>query len=780
MKKKLQTLAVTSVIGGIALISQWTFAAEAATRSDQLQRGEAIYKKQCVSCHGEMGVGVAGSYEQALIGDASVGELTSIITRTMPEGEPEACVGEDAAAVAAYIHETFYGRAAQIKNRPPKVLLARLTAEQLRQSISDLYASYEGIADLKKEQGLRGIYFDGEQWKEDKKKIERDDATINFDWGHDSPGEGIQPKEFYIHWQGGLIAEKSGRYEIVVRSTCSFVMDFGRDGRRFIDNHVQSGDKTEFRQTIQLTGGRVYYLKIDLRQRERKTEQPPAKISLSWVPPNGVEEIVPAKNLRPGWCPPAYALQASLPPDDRTYGYDRGIAVNRQWDESTTAAALEFAGVMNDELWPSYLRKTKKDESDQRVKLRNFLVEFVERAFRSKLTEEEQSRYIDQHINVTEDISEAIHRVALVALKSPRFLYPALAETDSESQRVATRLALLLHDSLPADEWLRKRMDGDQLKNVDEVRNSARRMLNDYRAKAKVRDMLYEWLDLKHLTDITKDPETYPGFNAELVADLRTSLDMFLEDVVWSDNSDFRQFFTTDWAYTSPRLAEFYGDSWKAADASAVGMAKSVSDPEKRFGILTHPLLTSGRAYFQTTSPIHRGVYLTRYVFGRTIRPPNDAFSPLSPDLHPDLTTRERVGLQTSDANCQVCHARINNLGFVLENYDAVGRFRSTERDKPIDASGYYLTSDDQEIKVSGAKDLANFLVQSEDARSAFVERAFEHFVKQPMAAYGIETAEQLKRKFSETNCNVRELLVEIAVIAATSPRPFEEKDPTS
>ncbi len=118
-----------------------------------------------------------------------------------------------------------------------------------------------------------------------------------------------------------------------------------------------------------------------------------------------------------------------------------------------------------------------------------------------------------------------------------------------------------------------------------------------------------------------------------------------------------------------------------------LNLVDQFSDPEKRFGVLTHPLLTSGRSYFATTSPIHRGIFLTRNIFGRTIRPPNDAFAPLSPDLHPDLTTRERVALQTSDQNCQVCHARINGIGFVLENYDAVGRFRATERDKPIDAS---------------------------------------------------------------------------------------------
>ncbi len=99
--------------------------------------------------------------------------------------------------------------------------------------------------------------------------------------------------------------------------------------------------------------------------------------------------------------------------------------------------------------------------------------------------------------------------------------------------------------------------------------------------------------------------------------------------------------------------------------------------------MITHPYLMSALAYHDSTSPIHRGVFLIRFVLGRTLRPPAEAFAPLSPDLHPDLTTRERVELQTSPESCQVvCHSKINGLGFTLENFDAVGRYRELEREK--------------------------------------------------------------------------------------------------
>lgn len=768
----------TAALGaGFLAIASATKAA--SVDAEMMERGKQIYAAKCASCHGEMGVGVAGSYEQSLTGDASITELTDVISRTMPEDDPGSCTGDDAKAVSAYVHETFYGVAAQVRNRPPRVALARLTAEQLRQSIADLYATFGGVAKDNSEHGLQGLYFNAKHWKEDEKKITRNDAVINFDWGHESPGEGLAAKEFFIYWNGSLIAEQTGNYEIIVRSTCAFEMDFGSNERQFIDNHVQSGDKTEFRRTIHLTGGRAYPIEISMNQRERKdVEQPPASIKLSWIPPHGTEEIIPSRVLRVGWSPAAYPLQASLPPDDRSYGYDRGTIVNRQWDESTTNAALEFASVVETELWKEYQNNHKDGEN--RIKLRDFLVTLVGRAFRSNLTDEEKGRYVDQHLSVTEDDSEAIRRVILVALKSPRFLYPALSESTSASQRASARLSLMLHDSLPNENWIIEQASKDSLSNQDQVRGVAREMIKDYRVKAKVRNMLYDWLDVSRIGDITKDNEKFPGFSTELIADLRASLDAYLDDVVWSDSSDFRQFFLADWTYTNKRMHEFYGEGWQPADPNAVGLTKSVNDPEKRFGVLTHPLLTSGRSYFQNTSPIHRGVFMIRNLFGRVLRPPNEAFTPISADLHPSLTTRERVALQTSDVNCQVCHSKINGLGFILENYDAVGRYRTSERDKPIDATGIYLSSNDQEIKFSGVKELATYLAESEDSQDAFVERVFEYFVKQPVAAYGVDTLDQLKRKFKESNYNIRDLLVEVAVVYATSPHQLTLSDPAT
>jgi hypothetical protein len=289
--------------------------------------------------------------------------------------------------------------------------------------------------------------------------------------------------------------------------------------------------------------------------------------------------------------------------------------------------------------------------------------------------------------------------------------------------------------------------------------------------------MLFAWLDLDHVGEISKDEEQFAGFDQQLVSDLRASLVAFLDDVVWSETSDYRQLFQADWTMTTERLAEFYGDAWQPAEAGH-GVRRSVSreeisaageaGPAHRYGLLTHPYLMSGLAYHDSTSPIHRGVFLIRYVLGRNLRPPNDSFTPLSPDLHPDLTTRERVALQTSPESCQVCHRKINGLGFTLENFDAVGRFRDKERGKPIDPRGRYTDRSGNRVEFGGPAELAAYLAGSEDAMHAFVTRVFQHFVKQPIAAYGTDTERQLVAKVRDSGCNIRQLLVEVAVIAAT------------
>jgi hypothetical protein len=197
---------------------------------------------------------------------------------------------------------------------------------------------------------------------------------------------------------------------------------------------------------------------------------------------------------------------------------------------------------------------------------------------------------------------------------------------------------------------------------------------------------------------------------------------------------------------------------------------------DKRSGVLTHPYMLSALAYTSESSPIHRGVFVGRGLLGIPIRPPMDAFTPLAPDLHPNLTTRERVSLQTKPAACAICHEVMNPLGFALENFDAVGRYREMEKSKPVDASGSYETRSGETAKFRGARELAKFLAESPEVHAAFVTQLFHHLVKQPVRAYGINRPEELRKSFSENGFNIRKLIVEMAVTAAMTRK--DEKPP--
>lgn len=741
----------------------------AEENSGHLAAGKVLFEAACAECHGEHGQGVADAYEEPLQGDMSLAELTQLISDTMPEGDPESCIGEEAEHVAAYVYANYYLKAAAAQ---PKIRLARLTADQLRQSLADLYQRHHDALRYTNEHGLKARYYNRDKKEDGDVHFDRVDAKVNFDFGHDGPGQGINKENFSIRWTGSLKPEETGTYELIVRCENSFLLYFGDYKRELINNYVQSAERTEFRESLFMTAGSIYPLAIELTQRKRKTEQPPVKISLSWKTPRGVEQVIPNRALINLYSQPTFSLQTKLPADDRSYGYERGIAVDEQWNSATTAAAIEFSDAVVTEAWPRYRRKHRDRPHDNREVLREYLTELVETAFRGPLDDSLRQRYIERHLDATENDLEVIRRVLLLAIKSPRFLYPLIDAERSRSQQAANRLALTLFDSLPVDQWLRDAATNHQLDSESQVRDAAWRMINDWRVRAKTRAMLHSWLNLDHFDDLSKTPELHPDYTDCLEGDLRASFDHFLDEVVWSDASDYRQLFLANWSFTTPAMAAFYGDAWQLDDPDAEFGRTSGNETNDatRAGVLTHPLMMSGLAYNDSSSPIHRGVYLFRYALGRTLRPPNEAFTPFSPDLHPSLTTRERVALQTGEKSCQVCHSKINALGFILENFDAVGRYQTKQLERAIDTRGSYTTTRGETIAFDGPIDLAEFLANDEDAHRAFINRAFQYFVKQPPAAFERDLEDRLLKSFQQTGYSIRKLIIEIAVAVAFQP----------
>lgn len=758
----------------LLLIASSTFAGRG--HAADARTGEQIYTQKCASCHGKQGEG-SKTYGHPLVGDRSVNQLAKFIAKTMPEDDPGTCLGEDADKVAAYIHDAFYSKTAQARNKPPRIELSRLTVRQYQNTVADLIGSFRSRGEWDGTHGLKATYYKTNRMggrRGGDKSIERVDPTVQFDFGFASPGETIDSRKFAIRWEGSVLAPETGDYEFIIRTEHSTRLWINDTKEPLIDAWVMSGKDTEHRGSVRLLGGRVYPIRLDFSkgkqgekdQKGKKDPDPPpekASIALLWKVPQKSEEVIPYRSLSPRRTLETFVLQTPFPPDDRSVGYERGTTISKAWDQSTTDAAIEVAGYVSSHL--NELVGLKDGDKDREPKLREFSRRFVERAFRRPLTDDQAKLLIDRPFKNAKDLDTAVKSVVLLALKSPRFLYHEL-NGGLDPYDVACRISFGLWDSIP-DQALLDAARAGKLATRDEVAAQAERMVTDLRTRSKVREFLLQWLRVDRAPEISKDPKLFPRFGPEIAADLRTSLDLFLDDVVWGEASDFRRFLTADELYINGRLAQFYG-----ADLPIEALFQKVAlEPGERAGLVTHPYLMTTFAYTAATSPIHRGVFLSRGVLGRSLPAPPAAVAPLAPDLHAGLTTRQRVELQTSPKSCQMCHAMINPLGYTLEHFDAVGRFRKEEKGKPIDATGTYQARSGETVSFAGARALAAFLAGSEETHTAFIQQLFHYLVKQPVRAFGSQESSKLREYFASHDFHVRKLMVEIIASSALTPR---------
>jgi mono/diheme cytochrome c family protein len=751
---------------------------------DEKVTGKEIYTFLCASCHGAKGEGVAEKHDEPLYGDNSIAKLTEIIFETMPEDDPGVLTEEEAKDVAQYIHETFYTAEARARNKPPRIELARLTVDQYLNSVADLIGSFREKPSIDDRRGLAGDYYNARNYARDKKAFDRIDPQIEFDFADKGPSDSIAAAEFSIRWQGSLLVEETGDYEFVVKSQNGVRLWVNDVDKTLIDEWVSSGpEPREHTATIRLLGGRVYPIRLDMFKYKDKS----ASVVLRWRPPHKALETIPARHLTPGRMPETMVVATAFPPDDSSTGYPRGTSVSKIWDKATTDAAIEVADYVVEHLdeltgaRPAGERRRGRSPSDppgergKRGENRNvndnrkeraikLCTQLAERAFRQPLAAEQKQFFVDSRFEESAEVDTAVKRSVLLILKSPRFLYPEII-AGPRDHTVASRLALALWDSLPDESLVTAAAEG-RLQTDEQLTEHAHRLLANSRAKAKVREFFHSWLPFDEGEEVSKDPKAFPGFDEPLIADLRTSLDMFVDDIVWSEKADYRQLILANHWFVNERLAKFYSIEAPSED----GFHEVSVDAKERAGVVTHPYLLAALAYHKSSSPIHRGVFATRKLLGRTLRPPPAAIQFMDGKFDPHMTMREKVTELTKSQACQSCHSIINPLGFSLEHYDAVGRFRTVEptveKDRPIDATGQFTSPEGEVIRLTGARDLAEHAAASGEAHRGFVEQLFQHMAKQPAAAYGPETTDRLVKGFADSGYNIRKLLVEITKVA--------------
>jgi Protein of unknown function (DUF1592)/Protein of unknown function (DUF1588)/PA14 domain/Cytochrome C oxidase, cbb3-type, subunit III len=767
LSRSLKILALLAVVGGLALAGRqghrYYKKNLAAPRA-----GEVVYREDCMRCHGPVGQGVAGKADEPLVGEKSIAALAQYIAREMPESDPGSLSLADATASAEFIHHAFYSAEARARNHPPRIELAHLTVRQYRESIADLLGSLRGGATTTESGGLAGSYRglpDGDTTnvtaKNEVKLVDRVDPALDFDFGNKAPAPGGKPEQFKINWTGSLLPPDTGEYEFRLTTPNGArlyvnVPENGTQKDANIDLWVSSGQARSGQATLFLLGGRSYPLKVEFFKYKEKT----AGLKLEWRPPGGVWTVIPPANLSPKYSSYVHVVSVPLPPDDGSVGYERGASVSREWTEAVAKGALQVSAMVGPNLFA--LAGTKADAPDRAAKLKAFSLRFAQLAYRRPLTTEQQA---DLAALYAADVAPevAAKRAFIFTLSNPAFLYPGIGPQDDHA--VASRLALALWDSVP-DAALLQAAAAGQLKTEAQVRAQARRLMKDPRAKAKLRDFLHHWLHVEEGAEIAKDQQEYPGFDQAVVMDLRTSLDLFTEGVVWSEASDYRQLLLGDTILMNERLAKFYGQQVPAG----AGFQPVKMDADQRGGVLTHPFVLATFSYTKSSSPIHRGVFVTRNILGRMLKPPPMAIAFMDDKFDPSFTMREKVTELTAKPACQSCHVTINPLGFSFERFDAVGRVRATDNRKPVDAVADYTTADGNVIKLTGARDVAKHAAESTAGQAGFVRNLFQSLVKQPPAAYSPDLLGRLTDGFRADQFHVRNLAVEIAVVAALRP----------
>ncbi len=249
---------------------------------------------------------------------------------------------------------------------------------------------------------------------------------------------------------------------------------------------------------------------------------------------------------------------------------------------------------------------------------------------------------------------------------------------------LASRLSFFLWSSIPDDELIDLAQQG-KLSDSTVLADQTRRMLQDERSSALVTNFAGQWLYLRNLDSITPDGRLYPDFDDNLRQAFRRETELFFESIVREDRSVL-DLLKSDYTFLNERLAKHYGIPH--VYGSHFRPVK-VSSASRRGGLLRHGSILTVTSYATRTSPVIRGKWILENLLGTPPPPPPPNVPALNDNtVSARLPVRERLAQHRADAACASCHNLIDPVGFALENFDAVGRWRDLDMERPVDANG--------------------------------------------------------------------------------------------
>jgi hypothetical protein len=392
----------------------------------------------------------------------------------------------------------------------------------------------------------------------------------------------------------------------------------------------------------------------------------------------------------------------------------------------------------------------------------SFIRSFGARAFRRTLDEEQVADYQALYTSRKVDgFAVAIELVVRAMLQSPYFLYRiefgqanpgGTGVVKLTPEETAARLSFLFWGSIPDAALTQAAKDG-RLSTPADVRAQAVRMLMDDRGAAVFTDFHVQWGQLEGLPNLTKPAPFSPDIGRLLIEETR----QFVDQTLRKGDGLLTTLFTSRVTYLNQQLATYYGVS----GVTGTNFVPVTLPAGQRAGLLTQGSITANLAHGTESSPVLRGKFILTQLACSPPQPPPDNVDATLPAPDPTKSARQQLIELTGQGICASCHTIINPMGFALDQFDGLGRYRATDRGMPIDTTAQVVLPADMRGGYTNHEDFLGALANSKSVRSCLTSK---WFIYAHGRVPGTEDACSLQGALTafEQSGNIRELLLGI------------------
>jgi hypothetical protein len=414
-------------------------------------------------------------------------------------------------------------------------------------------------------------------------------------------------------------------------------------------------------------------------------------------------------------------------PDPTGYGFDNmGEVLSlspvqiEQYHDSAKAIteAIRLSKDSSHAIYESVFGETMASEEAQTAEAKRRIESFATRAFRRPVDPVYIGKLMSIYVkardqNESHETSQSY--LVRAVLMSPQFLTrternrPGMTEPYAiDDFELASRLSFFLWSRSPDAELLDLAQRG-QLRNLETLKRQTERMIQDQRSQALVDSFFGQWLSLRDVESHQPDQATFPEFDDSLRASMKSEVNAFLRELVQQNRSCI-ELIDSNFTYLNERLASHY----EIPGVEGEFMRRVVLPDRRRGGLLTSAALLMSQSDPTRTNVPRRGNYIAGRILGTPPPPPPPNVPPLDSANHdgPPRSLRQLLELHRQNPTCANCHAKMDPLGFALENYDAIGRWRTSDGPFPIDASGQWI----QGRAFTGPIELKDTLLEQKDA----------------------------------------------------------------